>query len=63
MAKFKIISTTTGHTFFESVTLYEVLKFVDIPESQHMAIYMSEPGEEFHFDVTKELSVKLIKID
>jgi hypothetical protein len=44
MPKFKIYSADTGRTFYSEASFDQLLRILDIPEMEHLALYTSEVG-------------------
>jgi hypothetical protein len=44
MPKYKIYSSDTGRTFYSEASFEQLMRIIEIPESEHLALYTAEIG-------------------
>ena len=63
MPKYRVSSIDTGRVFYDEATIQDLIRVLDIPTDQQLAVYTCEVGQELFFELKPVVSAFLLKVE
>jgi hypothetical protein len=63
MPKYRVSSIDTGRVFYDEASIQDLLRILEIPAEEYLALYTCEIGHELFFELKPVVSSFMLKVE